>query len=229
MNVRNKFLVIFILFSALLIDAKRYHNVDSKINKYITQKEKERLFKSVGCRYSNVMMVDPGLKLVPPYQTQYFKDNEKTILELSEKYRKNIERGTLAPMYLEFISPVIGYGIKAEKNIKAGSFIGVYAGLLRNLRWSDTEFKEDVDYAWYYTVNDKNDQSMIIDGKYEGNELRFINHAKNPNTKRIDVIIDNMFYVCYVAIRDIAKDEELTVSYGDGYWNSRGVTPEIFN
>ncbi len=228
MNINNRILIVVTLFSFFLIDAKTYQNIDSKIKKYTTQKQKEKLFTDVGCKYSNIMVIDKAVQLVPPYQTQYFKDNEKTVLELSEKYRKDVKEGTLAPMYLEFISPAVGHGIKAAKNIKAGDFIGVYAGRLRDLRWNDSEFKEDVDYAWYYTVSDKNDQNLVIDGKYEGNELRFINHASNPNTKRIDVIVENIFYVCYIAVKDIAKDEELTVSYGDGYWNSRGVVPEAF-
>jgi hypothetical protein len=232
MSTRSNFLVIVNLFSFLVIYAKeikKYPSFDTKTKKHTTQTHKEKLFENVGCKHSNVMEIDANLELVPPYQTEYFKNNASMVLEMSEKYKKDVEEGTLAPMYLEFISPVVGYGIKASKKIKEGDFIGVYAGRLRNLRWNDPEFKEDVDYAWYYTVLDKNDQHMVIDGKYQGNELRFINHASNPNTKRIDVIVGNKFYVCYVAVKDIAKDEELTVSYGDGYWNSRGVVPEDVN
>jgi hypothetical protein len=227
--VTDKLLFVSVLAFSIMLDAKTYKNVDSKFKKYTTHKQKKELFKNVGCNYSNIMKIDSALELIPPYQTQYFKDNKEIILELSEKYKNDVEKRILAQMYLEFISPVVGYGIKAAKPIKAGDFIGVYTGLLRNLFWNDPNFKEDVDYAWYYTVSDKNDENMIVDGKYEGNELRFINHANNPNTKRIDVIVDNIFYICYVATKDIAKDEELTVSYGDGYWSSRGVAPESLN
>lgn len=225
----RKFLTLMTFFSIFLIEAKVYKKSDSKIKKYKTLQEKKDLFQSVGCFYSNIMKIDKNVELAPPYQTQYFKDNEKNVLELSEKYRKDVERKKLAPMYLEFISPSVGYGIKASDLIKEGDFIGIYAGILRDIRWNDPKFKEDLDYAWYYTVPDKKDKNIIIDGKHEGNELRFINHATHPNTKRIDVIINNMFYVCYVAIKNIAKNEELTVSYGEGYWNSRGVTPESLN
>ncbi|MBP7854805.1 SET domain-containing protein-lysine N-methyltransferase, partial [Candidatus Babeliales bacterium] len=62
-------------------------------------------------------------------------------------------------------------------------------------------------------------------GKYKGNELRFINHSNDPNTQCLDVLVDNVFYMIYIAIRDIAKDEELTVSYGSGYWDSRKINP----
>ena len=158
--------------------------------------------------------------------SQYFKDNKELVVSLSKQYQADVENNNKAPMYLEYISPVVGHGIKAAAQIKKGDFIWVYAGTLRKLRWSDPNFNEDVDYAWYYTIPNKQNEYMIVDGKYEGNELRFINHAHNPNTKRIDIVMGNKFYICYIASKDIKKDEELTVSYGAGYWDSRGIVPE---
>lgn len=229
--MKHIFNKIFLLttFLVVVVDAKSYKSFDIKHKRHKTQKQKEELFKNVGCTYSNIMVIDPKVTMEPACETTYFHDHKDTILNLSGKYKKNVEDRTLAPMYLEFVSPIIGYGIRAIKPIKTGDFIGVYAGTLRNLCFNDPNFTEDVDYAWYYTIPNKNNEYMIIDGKYEGNELRFINHAQDPNTKRIDVILEDVFYVCYVACKDIAADEELTVSYGDGYWNSRGITPESLN
>jgi hypothetical protein len=224
-NIFSKVLF-FIVLSIVCIQAKEYKSFDAKIAKHQTQKQKEVLFENVGCKYSNKMVIDPEVFMVKAYESQYFKDNQDFITSLSLKYKKDVEDHVLAPMYLKYVSPVIGYGIFAADAIKAEDFIGIYAGKLRKLHWEDQSFKEDVDYAWYYTIPNKEDQSMIVDGKYEGNELRFINHANDPNTKRVDVIVGDNFYVCYVACRDIAKDEELTVSYGTGYWSSRGLTPE---
>ncbi len=224
-NICNKILF-FIVLSVFCIDAKEYKSFDAKTIKHTTQKQKELLFENVGCKYSNKMVIDPEVAMISAYESQYFKDNQDSITSLSEKYKKDIENQILAPMYLKYVSPVIGYGIFAAHPIKSGDFIGVYAGKLRNIHWDDQDFKEDVDYAWYYTIPNKQDQNMIVDGKHEGNELRFINHANDPNTKRIDIIVNDKFYVCYVACRDIAKNEELTVSYGTGYWSSRGLTPE---
>ncbi len=214
-------LLLFIVLYSFCLEAHVYKNFDTKVKNYRSKKEKEKLFENVGCKYSNKMVISPEVKMTAAQELDYFKQNEKAVLELTKKYQKNAKEGVLAPMYLKFVSPTIGYGVFAAANIKAGDFIGVYAGTLRNLHWFDPDFKEDVDHAWYYAGN-----TMIVDGKYEGNELRFINHAQDPNTKRIDIIIDDKFYICYIATKDIPKNKEITVSYGDGYWNSRKIIPE---
>ncbi|MBP9765316.1 SET domain-containing protein, partial [Candidatus Babeliales bacterium] len=104
-------------------------------------------------------------------------------------------------------------------------FIGVYAGTLRVTRFDDKSFTEDVDYAWSYIVPTKDDKKMIIDGKYKGNELRFINHDSDPNVQCVTVVVDGVYYLCYVALKNIPAHTQLTVSYGDGYWFSRDVNP----
>ncbi|MBI2344762.1 SET domain-containing protein-lysine N-methyltransferase [Candidatus Dependentiae bacterium] len=215
-----------ILLSFELV-TKEYTYFSKKHKKFTAKKQKEELFENVGCRYSNSMVIDVEVDMVPAQNSEYFQNNQDRIVSLSSQYKKDVINKTLAPMYLKFVSPVIGYGIFAAAPIKKDDFIGVYTGRLRNLHWDKPDFHEDVDYAWYYTISDKKNNYMIIDGKYEGNDLRFINHADNPNTKRIDIIVENLFYVCYIACRDIAINEELTVSYGNGYWTSRGITPEI--
>jgi hypothetical protein len=231
MGVKNIFskVLFFIVVTIFCIEAKVYKSFDAKTSKHKTQKHKELLFENVGCKYTNKMVIDPEVSMISAYDSQYFKDYQEVIFSLSERYKKDVEKYVLAPMYLQYVSPVIGYGVFAASPIKSGDFIGVYGGILRNLHWEDPNFKEDVDYAWYYTIANKQDQNMIVDGKYEGNELRFINHVEDPNTRRIDVVVNDKFYVCYVACRDIQKDEELTVSYGTGYWSSRGITPERSN
>ena len=221
-----KKVLIFTALTIFCLDAKVYKSFDTTTKSHTTKNQKEKLFENVGCKYSNKMVVDPEVAMISAYESQYFKDNEQIISAWSLKYKKDVEKHVLAPMYLKFISPIVGYGVFAASAIKSGDFIGVYGGKLRNLHWDDPNFKEDVDYAWYYTMPNKQEQNMIVDGKYEGNELRFINHANDPNTKRVDVIVRSKFYVCYIACKDIAKNEELTVSYGTGYWSRRGITPE---
>ncbi|MEI7670403.1 MAG: SET domain-containing protein-lysine N-methyltransferase [Pseudomonadota bacterium] len=158
-------------------------------------------------------------------QTEFYKADRKNIETLSKKYEKDVIEKKLAPMYLKWISPEVGYGIYAITDIATGDFIGVYAGDLRAVRGLHDKVPDDVDYAWYYSIDTHDGKKLIIDGKYCGNELRFINHANQPNTKRIDVIVGDRFYVCYVAQQPISKDTQLTVSYGDGYWTSRNISP----
>ena len=145
---------------------------------------------------------------------------------LSKKYYTNVLKYDLAPMYLKWISKDIGYGVFAKQKIFKNDFIGVYTGQLRLMRGLSDPVPEDVDYAWYYPINAPDGTRLLIDGKFKGNELRFINHDEHPNTKCIDVLVNGQYFMCYVATKNIAKDAQLTISYGDGYWNSRKINPE---
>lgn len=209
-----------------LVAVQSYVHIGTTEHIYQTVRQKKKLFSKVGCTYTNHMIIDCSDCLVNPHTTNYFKSDPEYIQKLSERYHDDVVIAKLAPMYLKFISTNIGYGIFATRAIQKDEFIGVYAGELRYVRWDDINFKEDVDYAWYYTVDGANGKKMIVDGKYFGNELRFINHAKHPNTKRIDVIVNEKFYICYIATRYIPQDAQLTVSYGDSYWQSRQINPD---
>ncbi len=214
-------------FSFLICDAKEYEIKGSLHTKYSPNRQKKKLFKSVGCQYLNFMNIDVvDFDKIDPRKTERYFLTHETIEKLSKKYQHDVESYALAPMYLQWISSEIGYGVFAMRNIAKDDFIGVYAGDVRVMRGSADTQPEDVDYAWYYPINTLKDQRLLIDGKFKGNELRFINHDQRPNTKCIDLLVDGKFYMCYVATKNIAKDTQLTISYGDGYWNSRKINPE---
>lgn len=198
-------------------------NVDTQ---YYSKHQKKKLFKNLGCKYVNKMDVEYlDFDKLQPEQTEYYQTSATIINGNSLKYQKEVEEWLLAPMYLKWISTEVGYGIFASQDIKKGDFIGVYAGKLRVMKSAEEIPAENVDYAWYYPMNALDDRRLLIDGKYCGNELRFINHSTDPNTRCIDFLVEGVFYLGYVAIKDIAQDSELTVDYGCGYWDSRGVQP----
>ncbi|MCX5924563.1 MAG: SET domain-containing protein-lysine N-methyltransferase [Candidatus Dependentiae bacterium] len=216
MNVFKKVLL-SVFFVSCMATAREYVPTGNPENTYETLRQIQKLFKSVGCKHSNCMEIDyPQFCEIKPRKTEFYKADAKNIDTLSKKYEKDVLEKKLAPMYLKWISPEIGHGIFAATNIAPGDFIGVYAGELRAVRSGDDKNPEDLDYAWYYTIDTHDGKKLIIDGKHRGNELRFINHATYPNTKRIDVIVGDRFYVCYVAQQTISRDMQLTVSYGDG-------------
>lgn len=212
-------------FGVALVGVQSYVYQGPVDTVYQSLRQKKKLFQSVGSSYSNEMVIDSFVKLQNPYDTDYYKVDMLHIDDLSNKYKQDVLACRLAPMYLKFISSDVGHGIFASRPIEKGDFIGVYTGELRPVRYGQPGKPEDVDYAWYYAVNSSDGKRLIIDGKYQGNELRFINHDNNPNTRRIDVIVDGVFYICYVAQRYIPQDAQLTVHYGDSYWKSRKVTP----
>jgi hypothetical protein len=48
------------------------------------------------------------------------------------------------------------------------------------------------------------------------------NHAEDPN---LEYDQDDAGVVTFSAVRSIAPGEELTISYGDGWWAARGSEP----
>lgn len=213
-------LSIVLLFCAGFV-LQGYKLVGPVDKKYKTSSEKRRLFHDVHCKYSNVLDIKyPQLNEIEKKEPQMYRQAVQQHEQSSQKYARAVQNKHYAPMYLEWISDVIGYGVFAAHDIKQGDFIGEYSGVLRSVKDSG----DNLDYAWYYTIDGLDGKKLVVDGKSQGNELRFINHAKDPNTIRIDVLgKDGIFHVCYIASQDIAKDEQLTVSYGDGYFTSRGM------
>lgn len=203
-----------------------YKPVGTAHKKHKSLSERKKVFNGVGCQHTQDLHVQyHGFNKLKPQQSEYYLADEVRLGEYARRYGKAVAQKQYAPMYLKWISDVVGYGIYATKDIKTGDFIGEYTGVLRPVK----DGSDNLDYAWYYTIDGFDNQKLVIDGKKVGNELRFINHASDPNTMRVDVLgHDGNFHVCYVATRDIPKDHQLTVSYGEGYWTSRGVDPEAF-
>ena len=198
----------------------RVDNVYEK--KYATESQKRKLFKSLGCEYTHDLSFKDGLdKKMAINKDDESKDDD---VEFTKKYEKDVKNKTLAPMYLKFISPKVGYGIFAAEIIHKGDFIGIYSGELRPFITKNGE-ESGTEFAWEYLGTMFGDQRILVDGKYRGNDLRFINHSKNPNTKVAYLFVDGMWYVVYIAQEEIKKGQQLTVSYGESYWSTREIIP----
>lgn len=214
-----KILRLCLILFCLGFIVQAYKPIGSVHKKYKSQSEKTKLFKDVGCVYSNALDIQyPEFNKLDAKKSKIYRNNERFYDDLSRRYLGEIQARYHAPMYLKWISDVVGYGVFAAHDIKKDDLIGEYSGVLREIHSGP----DNLDYAWYYTIDGLNGKKLVIDGKYQGNELRFINHAKDPNTVRIDVLdSDNVFHIAYKADQDIAKDTQLTVSYGEGYFTSR--------
>lgn len=95
-------------------------------------------------------------------------------------------------------SPVHGRGLFARHHIPASTWIGHYDGRQTSengmhVLWVDEG--QDADELWI---------------GYDGiNELRFLNHAKNPNAEMDGLEL--------YAARDIDEGEEITIDYGEEF------------
>ena len=101
-------------------------------------------------------------------------------------------------------------GVYAAKNIKAGKIIIYYKGKLITKKETETNPKYDNDKAIYlFNLNSRYD----MDGDFEYNDARLINHTCNPNCE----VAGKGLKLWIFALRDIKKNEELSYDYGFGF------------
>ena len=112
-------------------------------------------------------------------------------------------------------SKVHGSGIFATKNIKKNTNIIEYIGeKITRLEGDKRSAKRIKDYlhseetgsVYIFELNSKYD----IDGSFEYNKARYINHSCNPNCE-VDILQNEIWII---AIKNIKKDEELSYDYG---------------
>ena len=101
-------------------------------------------------------------------------------------------------------------GLYASKNIKSGTKIIEYIGKLISKKETETNPKFDNEKDIYlFNLNSKYD----LDGDYNWNTARLINHSCNPNCE----VEGKGLKLWITAIKDIKKGEELSYDYGFGY------------
>ena len=101
-------------------------------------------------------------------------------------------------------------GLYASQNIKNRAKIIEYKGKILPKKQVEEDPKFDNEKAIYlFNINKKYD----LDGDFEYNTARLINHSCNPNCE----VFGTGLKVWVYAIRDIKKDEELTYDYGFGF------------
>lgn len=182
----------------------------------------KKLFHDLRIEYITDYIVEDDEVLKQDYYTSpYFLDNIKEFKELTKLYGTKIKKRAKADLYIDKTVDK-GYGLFANKFISCGDFIGVYIGVIREedefVPYDENGF--DTDYAWDFPDDSLDLPNLEINAKYHGNELRFANHDKEPNLRVEHTLVDNMWYIFFLADKDILKDEELTISYGDAYWET---------
>ena len=181
-------------------------------------------FKELGVEYFNDLAFDRELAntQLGPIDEQ----DEAKAVKKGQRYSHFLTAGYEAPMHLRYVNEQVGYGVMIEKDLKKGSFVGQYAGIV-------CPNAIESNYSWFYPtmVQLLSDKTMLtqLDAQHTGNFSRFINHSSYPNIDAVYVKLKDRYRIIYRANQDIEKGSQLLVNYGLGYWNARGIKPASIN
>jgi hypothetical protein len=132
----------------------------------------------------------------------------------------------LAPVYIKKVDEELGYGVFAADEIKRNAFVGEYTGVVQIPHNDSGQEMEDggyeSDFSWYYLDTIPGGPELEINGRLEGNEMRFVNHSDQFNVDVEHTIHNGNWVIFFKAASNIQKDEQLLISYGEDYWE-KGV------
>lgn len=100
----------------------------------------------------------------------------------------------------------MGYGLFARVPVSAGDFILEYTG-----RHVPSKVADAMKSRYLFEI----DEHWTVDGSTRSNTARYINHSCDPNT---EAEIEDGKILIY-ATRDIAEGEEVTIDYGEEYFD----------
>ncbi|QQG38357.1 MAG: SET domain-containing protein [Candidatus Kaiserbacteria bacterium] len=100
----------------------------------------------------------------------------------------------------------LGHGFFATRKIERGECVAEYTGKRIATTYADT-----LKSRYLFEI----DESWTIDGSGRENVARYINHSCEPNAEA--EIHDGRIYI--LATRTIRKGEEITIDYGDEYYD----------
>jgi ankyrin repeat protein len=149
------------------------------------------------------------------------------------------ERGVLVNMQI-YKTPNKGWAARAMEDIPQGTFISEYVGELISEEEAQKRMREEYDVAGIHYLFAIRDSKYVLDPFRKGNVSRLYNHSCQPNITKLQVYrthhqdasgkggVDSIAYssnsgdhnavrncprMVFVAARDIAKGEELCISY----------------
>jgi len=131
----------------------------------------------------------------------------------------------VANLSIRWIDETLGYGLFAEESIKASEYIGEYTGVVRRRRY----FSNKNDYSFLYPTSFFYLRKHIIDGKDQGNEIRYANHSDDPNCEAISVVCDDLFHIILRAVTDIPAHTQITYDYSRRFWKYKRRVPNIID
>lgn len=192
-------------------------------------------FKELGVEFTNTLhcTLDRSRLIGKEIESEYvalYPGRARNLKKLYECVLDQLNDDYRPALYLRYINEMVGFGAFAQEPIEDGQFVIEYTGMLVD----DDDCKEDGDYAMEVGkryLKDGERTLLSIDAYERGNFSRFINHSFHPNLTSMTIYNpgDGLFHLVFHAEENIAKDQQLFISYGRGYWESRNIEPIDLN
>jgi SET domain-containing protein len=107
--------------------------------------------------------------------------------------------------------PGTGLGLYARADIQKGDFVIEYTG-----KRIPNAIADDMTTKYLFELNDK----WTVDAEDPSNTARYINHACMPNVEaEVEEDDGGEDHINIYALRDIHAGEELTIDYGEEYYD----------
>jgi uncharacterized protein len=132
-------------------------------------------------------------------------------------YAKEMERAAFPDVLVKWIDPTLGYGLFAEVEIPARTFVGEYTGMVRRRLKSD----RTNNYCFDYAVIPGKKGPFIIDAKEKGNLSRFVNHSSEGNLEPLSLFHGGIVHIVLHTRRKVRAGEQLCYDYGEEYWKKK--------
>lgn len=138
--------------------------------------------------------------------------------ELACKFQFQIDDGYVAPVSIRWIDEILGYGVFADIDLPAGSFVGEFTGVVRQLSRTHPDHNE---YCFHYPTRFFSWHYYVVDAQYIGNEMRFVNHSDQPNLQPYSACSHALLHTIFLTNSDISAGTQLTYNYGRDFWRRR--------
>lgn len=115
-----------------------------------------------------------------------------------------------------------GRGIRALQQINKNDILAEYSGVLLPKQGSDPPSDAEYTFEFHRANEPKKRTIAFISAVEHGNWTRFMNHSCEASTAANCVIIGPRHRLMISAVRNIEIFEEITLDYGDNYFNGEG-------
>ncbi|MDE3046230.1 MAG: SET domain-containing protein-lysine N-methyltransferase [Verrucomicrobiota bacterium] len=137
-------------------------------------------------------------------------------------FDKEMQQHLHPKISLRWISEELGFGAFAEQRIPPCTFVGEYAGVVRERK---KKIVKDNDYCVRYTLWNVGRKKFIIDANEQGNFTRFINHSFRPNLGLQSIYWRGLPRMIFISLKEIAPGDQLSFDYGTLFWKKSANAP----